>query len=206
MHLPLSQSLAQVLAETGAPAGLTLNRLLDRTQGRGLYLVVIVLCLPFVIPFSVPGLSTILGSIIILLMLPLAIGRHPRLPRFLGERPLPPGLQKRVVGGSIAFLHFLERFVQPRHTLWLGWAPIRFVNCLLIALLAFLLALPLPAPPFFFSNSIPSYGIIVLAVSVMEEDGFLIWFGYALVVANLVFFGLLAGAVVELLLKSRRWL
>jgi hypothetical protein len=40
----------------------------------------------------------------------------------------------------------------------------------------------------------------------MEEDGLLIWVGYGLVIANLVFFGLVAGAICELLLRGWRWL
>jgi hypothetical protein len=61
--------------------------------------------------------------------------------------------------------------------------------------------LPLPAPPFFFTNSLPSYAIILLAASMMEEDGVLIWAAYALVLANIIFFGLIAGAIIKLLMK-----
>src|SRR5450759_789945 len=64
MNQPLSQSLAEILREDSA-AGLTLNRLLERTQGRGLFLVIILLCLPFIVPVSLPGLSTLMGSIIL---------------------------------------------------------------------------------------------------------------------------------------------
>jgi len=50
----------------------------------------------------------------------------------------------------------------------------------LIVLLALLLALPLPTPPFFGSNALPSYGIILVAISMMEEDGVFILAGYVM--------------------------
>ncbi len=200
-HQPLSQSLAALLAEAGAER-LTLNRLLLRTQGRGLYLVIIILCLPFVVPFSIPGLSPLMGTIITLLTLRLAFGKEPRLPAFLGERPLPAGFQQRVLRGGVTFLRQVERVVRPRRTTWLSWPAVRVANCICVIVLALLLALPLPAPPFFLTNSIPSYGIILLAAAMMEEDGVLIWFGYAALVFNLVFFGLIGGAVWQLILKG----
>jgi len=202
MHQPLSQELAKVLNESSAPTGITLNKLLEQTGGRGFYLVILVLCLPFVVPISIPGLSTILGGIIVLLTLCLATGRVPKLPAFLGERKLPPTVQERVVNRSIKFLRFLERFIRPRRTKWLTARLARIVNVLLVAFMAILLALPLPAPPFFFSNSIPSYAIILLAASMMEEDGVLIWYGYALVLANLIFFGLIGRAIAELIIHT----
>jgi hypothetical protein len=200
-HEPLSKNLAGLLAGTSGEAELTLNRLLERTSGRSLYLLVIILCLPFLIPVSVPGLSTVLGGIIILLMLRQALGKPPRLPRFLGEKRLPLKVQKRVLGGSIRLLVTLEKWVRPRRTRWLSSRPAVLLNTLMIIILAGLLALPLPAPPFFFSNTVPSYAMVVLAASLMEEDGIAVWAGYALFLANLIFFGLIAGVIGEVLLK-----
>ena len=70
------------------------------------------------------------------------------------------------------------------------------MNALLIALMAFLLALPLPSAPFFPTNGLPAYTIIVIAASMLEEDGVLIFFGYALALATVVFFASIAGTVV----------
>jgi hypothetical protein len=198
MHQPLSKELAAIIAEHGASGSVSLNHLLVRTQGRALYLVIMILCLPFVVPVSIPGLSTVLGTIIALLALRLALGQEPRLPRFLGERKLPVA---RILKASIRFLRLIERVIRPRRTRWLTWRSARFFNSMVIIFLAFLLALPLPAPPFFFTNSLPSYAIILLAASMMEEDGVLIWAAYALVLANIIFFGLIAGAIIKLLMK-----
>jgi hypothetical protein len=66
----------------------------------------------------------------------------------------------------------------------------------LIALLALLLALPLPSPPFFGSNTLPSYAIILLAFSLMEEDGWMIWAAYLMSAIAIGYFVGLAGLVI----------
>src|SRR5262249_12316695 len=58
-HEPFSRSLGSLLAHEHGP--LTANRVIEGTEGRGLYLVLIVFSLPFVAWVSVPGMSTVLG-------------------------------------------------------------------------------------------------------------------------------------------------
>jgi len=178
-HEPLSRTLARILADDGGRESFTANQLIARTGGRGLYLVFVLLGLPFVAWVSVPGMSTVLGPMIGLLALRLALGKPPRLPAKFGDREIPLKVRKAIEGGGLKFLRFLEKGVRPRRTLWLTWPVPRLVHALLIVFMAFLLALPLPSPPFFGSNTLPSYAIILLAVSMMEEDGVMIWVGYA---------------------------
>ncbi len=182
-------------AHPAGAGGCTLNYLLGGTAGRGLYLVIILLALPFIVPLPLPGLSTILGAIIALLSLRLAFGLPPRLPAAFGERSLPEGVRKRLLGGSVRFLRWIERWVRPRRTQWMGWRSVQCAHGLLLALMALLLALPLP-PIMPFSNSLPSYAIILIAVSMMEEDGVLIWFGHAAALVTLITFATFGGVIV----------
>jgi len=73
-------------------------------------------------------------------------------------------------------------------------------NALLLAFMAFLLALPIP-PLILFSNTLPSYAIILLAASMMEEDGVLIWFGYAMSLATVIYLAVVADAIVRFFAK-----
>ena len=185
-HPPLSQSLAQIME--GHPAGeaVTLNDLLRSTEGRGLYLVIILLCLPFIGPVSVPGMSPPFGAVIGLLAFRLALGRTPRIPKRFGDRALPKGLKKIILGGGVRFLRFIEKGVRPRRTVWMTWRLARMGNALLLVFMALLLALPLPPiPPF--TNALPSYAIILLAASMMEEDGVMIWLGYAVALGTVIY-------------------
>jgi len=187
-HEPLSHSLARILQTTDTFTPLTANLLIERTGGRGMYLVFILFSLPFVAWVSVPGMSTVLGPIIGLLALRLALRKTPRLPARLGDRQLPLKVRKAIEGGGLKFLRFIERAVRPRRTRWMTWPIVQLLNALLIVFMAFLLALPLPSPPFIGSNALPSYAIILLAMGIMEEDGVIIWIAYfASVVATTYF-------------------
>lgn len=190
MHEPLSQRLAQILAQGDR---LTLNQLIEQTNGRGIFSIFILLALPFVGPVSLAGISIPFGLAIGWLALRLARGLPPRLPKRLGDRPLPPGLRK-VVEASVKLLRGLERVVKPRPVAWMNWRAVRLGNALLLALMALLLALPLPpVPPF--TNALPSYSIILLAASLMEQDGRMIWVGYAVTLGTVLYLGFWAGLI-----------
>jgi len=200
MHEPLSQRLARILEADGVSGDLTLNQLLLRTEGRGLYLVMILLSVPFCTPIPLPGLSTVVGAVIMLLAIRLALGLPPHLPRFMGEKPLPPGLKRTVLGGSVKMLRWIERFARPRKTQWLGWPAARVGNAVLLMGMAALLALPIP-PVIPFSNFLPGVAIFLVAVSMMEEDGLMIWVGYAASIIAVVYLGLGAGIIVTAITK-----
>jgi len=89
LHQALSIRLANVLADRSAPRPITLNQLLARTEGLSLYLLVILLALPFIIPVSVPGLSPIMGTIITLIALRQGRRGALALPRVLGNASCP---------------------------------------------------------------------------------------------------------------------
>ena len=56
-------------------------------HGRGLQFVVILLCLPFLAPVSIPGISMPFGLAIALSGLRIAFGHRPWLPEFILNRP-----------------------------------------------------------------------------------------------------------------------
>ena len=194
-HEPFSRSLGRLLEHDDAP--LTANRVLEGTDGRGLYLVMIIFSLPFVAWVSIPGMSTVLGPMIGILAVRLALGRRPRLPKVLGDRVLTPKLKETILTGGMKFCRLLEKVVRPRRTFWMSWRIARVGHALLIVLLAFLLALPLPSPPFIGSNALPSYGIIFVAVSMMEEDGVMIWFGYFASLVATLYFAIFGALIVK---------
>ncbi|GDY21567.1 protein exod [Verrucomicrobiota bacterium] len=190
---PLSERLREILGGPAGGADLTINQLLARTEGRGVYLVIIVLGVPFISPIPLIGLSSILGPVIAFLAVRLALGRSAWVPRSVGERALPRGLRQFIGGGGVKALRWIERFVRPRRSAWMNWPATRIAHCSLIALMALLLALPLPIP---FTNSLPTLTVIVMAASMMEADGVTVFVGYALALATLAYFALSAEAIV----------
>ena len=201
MHEPLSRKLTEILEHHHDPDGITLNQLMERTGGRGFYLVIILLSLPFIVPVSIPGVSTVLGLTIAVLSLRLAFGKSARLPRFMGGRRLSPGFREKILGGSIRFLRFVEKGVKPRRTRWLATRWAISANALLMTFMACLLALPFPPfPPF--TNALPCYSLILVAASTMEEDGVLIWLGYAVSLGTTIYLILVAEGLQFVLVKA----
>ncbi len=182
---PLSKSLEELLTNDASAGRLTMNSLLERTEGRGLYLLMIILCLPYIAPLPIGGTSTFLGGIIMILAGRLALSLPPRLPAFFGEWSLPLSRFPKLGRGSVKVLHYLEKWVKPRNTSWMNWPLARTANALLLTFMAFLLALPLPIPA---TNMLPSYAIVILASSMMEEDGRMIWAGYAMAATTVLYF------------------
>lgn len=80
---------------------LTINDLIRRTEGRGLYFVMILLCLPFISPVPVPGLSNVVGVIIVVLAVKLALKLSPGLPRILGDRKFSPNRSRKFWHGPL---------------------------------------------------------------------------------------------------------
>ena len=199
-HQPLSASLQGILQHESARDKLTLNFLLEQTEGRGLYLVFVLLALPSV---YLPGVSVALGLVLMFLALLLAFERPMRLPKFVGDHALPKAAMNKVLKASVRLLRFIEKIVKPRRTPWMSWRAPRTINALIVAWMAFLLALPIPPVPVPFTNMFPGYSIVLIAVAMMEEDGVMIWIGYAAsawTTAYFVFFfGIISATLVKLI-------
>jgi hypothetical protein len=81
----------------------------------------------------------------------------------------------------------LESFVRPRFGFLHAGPIMPRVTGLGIVIASLGLMLPLPIP---FSNSIPAWAVVLLAIGTMEKDGLCVLLGYLTVVATWVFIGL----------------
>ena len=66
--------------------------------------------------------------------------------------------------------------------------------------MAFLLALPIP-PIVPLTNTLPAICILVTALAMMEEDGLLIWLGYAMGALTVFYFVLTASLIISAMTK-----
>ncbi|MFN0067931.1 MAG: exopolysaccharide biosynthesis protein [Limisphaerales bacterium] len=194
---PLSAQLRR-LAED--PEVRTLNGLVQRTEGRGIYLVMLLLSLPLAAPVTLPGISNAFGLVLLWLSARLALRLPAQLPRFLGERPLAPETMARVIRGSVKLLAWVERCVKPRRSAWMRLRGVRLAHALLIVLMAFLLTLPVP-PPILFTNTLPAISIVLLASCMMERDGRMIFAGYFFSAGTCLYFAAIAGVIIRLVIK-----
>jgi Uncharacterized ABC-type transport system, permease components len=185
VQAPLSTDL-EALRTRIKDQSLTLRELKQALKGRGWATLLILLALPFCF-VAIPGLSTPFGIAISFIGACIAIGREPRLPRFIMSQRLSTARSNQLLTGAIRVARKLETLVRPRlGFLHAGSTMPRLIGIsIVIAGLALMLPLPIP-----FSNSIPAWAVVLLAVGMMEKDGLFVLLGHLTVVATWVFIGL----------------
>lgn len=171
---------------------LTLGELLDVFGDEGLLLLTMLLTVIFLIPVSIPGVSTVFGAAILMVGISRVIGRPLWLPTRVRNRALPvarlrPGLEQ-----GMAWVHRLEKISRPRRLNGLvdGRARGQLTN------LAFVLAAVLLMAPFGFvpfSNTLPALALLLYSVGMMQRDGGAVLLGHLANIATIVYFAVLIG-------------
>jgi hypothetical protein len=135
---------------------------------------------------AIPGLSIPFGIAICFIGICMLVGREPWLPRFIMRRRLTTARSNQLLTGAIKLARKLESFVRPRlGFLHAGPTMLRLIGLgIVIASLGLMLPLPIP-----FSNSIPAWAVVLLAIGMMEKDGLCVLLGHLTVVATWVFIG-----------------
>lgn len=186
----LSEELESLLLiAPGRP--LALRTVVEHLHLRGLPALVVLLCIPFLMPVAVPGLSLPFGAAIALCGLRLGIGRGLWLPDFILRRQISPELLTRLVGGGAAFYRRVERWVRPRMHFLQRWPGMLNLLGFMIMIGGILLSLPIP-PPFPLTNTIPGFAVIFMALGMMERDGVCILIGYGFALIGVCYVTLIA--------------
>lgn len=170
--------------------GITLSELIHRVGNDGLLLLTALLTLVFLIPVSIPGVSTVFGAAILLIALSRLFGRELWIParlknKTIGTRKLRPVLRK-----ALPWLQKIERVSRPNRIKWLvAKGPVERMNDASMILGAVLLMMPFGMIPF--SNTIPAVAVLFLAIGLLQRDGVCVLLGYISNVATIVYFGVL---------------
>jgi hypothetical protein len=187
----LSQTLLDLIGSIQGPT-VTLRALMNRIGEQGLLLVCAVASLPFLIPVSIPGVSTVFGAAIIMVSIAITLNRMPWLPRRILDRQmdthrLVPALHK---GANV--VSRLDRFVKPRMGGLTNGATVARLNGLAIILAGVLLMFPLGLIPF--SNTLPGIAILLLSAGMLQRDGLIVLAGHLFNVITIIYFAALAYA------------
>ena len=161
---------------------MTLGELAHRLHHAGFGLIVIVVCLPFLQPVPMGGLSTLLGPFIALQGVRLCRGeKELHLPGWIGERRLEEKTLHMLLGAARRFFALAEKLSRPRLRFLLAHDRAAGAG---IALSGALLALPFPIP---LSNMVCAVPAVLLALSVLEEDGLLAALGWLGILISIAF-------------------
>lgn len=161
------------------------------------------LATPLLLPVTLPGMASAVGTLCLLVAFSLCADRSVPLPDWLARRSLGARMQAlmaRMVGRTI---HILARLGRPR-MLVLSNKPARFFNGIMLAVAG--LSMVAPVPIISFDNVLPALAIVLLSWGLRLRDGLMLSVGYLATVAALVSVVLLwwGGAVVVTELLS--WL
>jgi len=174
---PISRIVRQV-AERVPGERLALGDIAEALGDRAFGILILLLCLPALLP----GLAAVFSLPMMLLGVQMGLGfRQPRFPGFIARQSIRREDLLRMADASSTWLARVERFVKPRPGFFTGPVGDRMVGWLTVYSGLMIL---LPGP---MTNAPPAFGIIVMALGVVESDNRVVGIGAALTFAGCLF-------------------
>lgn len=185
-----------LLQEEAKKKPLSILEILHILSGKGRPVILIILSLPFCQPVQIPGLSIPFGIAISLIGLRLAFNKKVWLPKKLLSKNVPPYTLEKITAKTLTLVRKLKRWIHPR----LNWACHSLImektNSIMIFILGFVLALPLPIP---LSNLTAAWSIFLIEIGMLEDDGLFVLIGYAIFILTVILFAILTMTVKHVL-------
>ena len=167
----------------------TLRELLLLVGEQGLLVFCAILAMPFLLPVSLPFMSTALGVPMLLIGYAVTMNRVPWLPDRVFDHALPSETVQHTLERAIRTFDRFEHLVRPR---MLGLTATPGVNTLHgIALVVAVIALMAPLPLIPLANTLPAIGIILLCLGMAERDGALLLLGHLVALVSVFYVGAL---------------
>lgn len=190
-HESLGNQIESAIASL--PEGdISLGVMLRQFGEHGLLVLTVLLTLVFLIPVSIPGVSTVFGGAILLIGISRISGKPLWLPARLRDRPLPADRLRSGLQSGVRWVRRLEKVSKPhRLPALVDGRGIEKFNDLVFILAALLLMAPFGFIPF--SNTLPGLALLCFAVGLMQRDGVAILLGHLANVATIIYFSVLIG-------------
>lgn len=178
---PITRLIAEVAAQCPGER-ITLGEMAEAFGDRAFGLLILLLCLPGLLP----GMASVFGTPMLILGVQMGLGFHkPRLPGFIARQSLKRTDLMRLSAGSDTRLSRaiakIERWVRPRPGPFTGPLADKAVGWL-TAYAALMLILPGPG-----TNGPPAFGTIVMALGLVENDSKVVGLGMALTLLGNLF-------------------
>ena len=172
----MSQRLIKSLAEVRTLPIITLGSIVNHIEGEAPLILSLIAILPFMQPIPIPGLSSLLGLIVLLQGVGLMFWGKPLLTKRMKHVVITPERFEMIYKAALKLSKFTSKISTFKHPA--ANSRLSHILCgLSIVLSAAFLSLPLPIP---FSNLIPALSIFLICVGLLEEDLMLILCGHGI--------------------------
>lgn len=180
----------KTITDSLPPEGVTLAEIRDIVGQDGLLILTAFLTIVFLVPVSIPGVSTVFGAAILLIGITRLFGVNLWLPQRIAQKVLPSaGLHAALDKGSV-WVHRLERISRPHRMPWLASPGLMdTINNLALIAAAVLLMAPFGLIPF--SNTLPALALLFFAIGLLQRDGLFIVLGHLGNVLTVIYFTVL---------------
>jgi hypothetical protein len=191
-HASLGEKLERVIKNL-PESEVTLIEIMDSIGHDSLMFLTIFLSLVFLVPVSIPGVSTVFGTAILLIGVSRLINRKLWLPGRIANRTIASEKLAVVLNRALLWFRRLEKISRPyRFQLIASEGRTGLFNKLSYILAAVLLMVPFGFIPF--SNTLPAIALIFLAIGMMQKDGVSIFLGHIFNLVTIIYFSaLIAG-------------
>lgn len=188
---PLGAQIEAIIARLPEDS-LTLGEVLDAFGDEGLLLIAMLLTLVFLIPVSIPGVSTVFGAALLMIGVSRLIDRPLWLPAKLRHRPLPASRLRPGLHGGLSWVRRLEKISRPhRVSVLVDGRAMDVFNNLAFIFAALLLMAPFGFVPF--SNTFPAVALLLYAIGFVQRDGVAVLLGHLATIGTCIYFAVLIG-------------
>lgn len=175
----MSKKLVVALDTISQKKNITLSDIVADLGKDSVTILCLIVIFPFLQPIPIPGISSVLGMIVIMQGIGLIKNGKP----FLTKRLLKINIEENnwniIYKAGMRFNNFTDKLSSLKHP----WANSRISQIsagISIILSAAFLSLPLPIP---FSNFIPALSILFVCLGLLEEDLLLLVIGHLIMIA-----------------------
>lgn len=156
--------------QTGHPGdSITLQAITDRFGKRSFGFLLMVFCAPAALPIPALGLAQILALPLLFFSLQMTLARpSPWLPGWIGRRSIQRKKLIAILETLSGWLRKVEYLIKPRLLFVTGHWGEKIIGLFCLAC-SISVAMPFP-----FSNTVPSMGILLMSLGLLERDGLIV--------------------------------
>lgn len=165
----LSDNIASIFAASEDGTPVTIQTIVDRVSVKSFGILLVILALPSAMPVPAPGYSIPGGIALLILGTQLVRQReYPWLPERVLKKEVRVGQRPRLIRCMILFLRFFEFFIRPRLAFVFSNPICYRMLGVVVLLCGFSLCIPV-----LLTNTAPAFGVFMIGLGMLEEDGLL---------------------------------